>query len=398
MKILQAHNFYKTRGGECSVVRAERALLEEHGHEVIPYYRDSRDIDDFGSFAKVRMLANVSYSRSVERNLVAFVQENRPDVAHIHNVFPLLTPAVYAALKKCGVPIVQTVHNFRFLCPNGQFFTHGHICELCQERGYLSAVTNRCMRNSVLVSAAYAAAVARAWKSGIIPNSIDVFITLNKFFSDRLIKAGVKQEQVRHLGNYVAEVLTHVPSKQGYFLYLGRLSREKGLHTLLDAWVSLDGVRLKIAGTGPLEDEIRDRAGQFGANRVEVLGHIEGDMKRDLLMGALGVIAPSEWYENFPISVVESMAHGTPVLATRIGGLPELVVDGVTGLLFEPGDANALAAAVKCLVTDTDLAIRLAAGALAAVQQSYGPSAHYEGLMRIYQDAAHARRVMSSLS
>jgi glycosyltransferase involved in cell wall biosynthesis len=385
MKILQIHNFYRTPGGECSVVRAERALLESHGHEVAPYYRDSGEIDRWNSFAKARMLLDVPYSRTVEGHLAAAIRAIRPDVAHVHNVFPLLTPAVYRTLKRCGIPVVQTVHNFRFLCPNGQFFVHQHICEACQKHGYISAVVNRCMQNNVIVSAAYAAAVARSWRKKILPQSIDAYIVLNEFFSERLINAGVPRERIHLLSNYVPSCLGSVPPKQGYTLYLGRLSREKGVLTLLDAWRRIEGGRLIIAGSGPLAEEIRVLAKQFPDNRVEVVGHVDGDAKRELLKGAMCAFAPSEWYENFPISAIEAMAHGTPVLASRIGGLPEIVVDNVSGLLFESGNAASLASTAQRLLSEPGLMERLAGGALAQAQRLYGPEAHYEGMITIYE-------------
>jgi len=391
MKILQVHNFYRTRGGECSVVNAERELLESHGHEVIPYYRDSRDIDNWRLSKKALMLANLSYSHRVGKDLTDFVRREIPDVAHVHNVFPLLTPAVYRVLKACGVPVVQTVHNFRFLCPNGQFYVHDQICERCQECGFYSAVLHRCMQDNVLISCAYAVAIARAWQQGILPSDIDTFIVMNGFFSERLIRAGIARECIRRLGNFVPNVLDNVPPKQNYVLYLGRLSREKGIRTLLTAWERIEDVNLRIAGSGPLNQEIRGQAQQLGSGRVELLGHVEGDSKRELVKGAVCVVVPSEWYENFPISVVEAMANGTPVVASRIGGLPEMVVDGVTGLLCEPGDAVSLAAAVRRLVSDRVLATQLAQGALTAARQLYGPELHYEGLVEIYKNVIHRK-------
>lgn len=394
MKILQVHNFYRTPGGECSVVRAERTLLESNGHVVIPYYRDSREIDGWGALRKARMLIDIPYSRRVERDIVAVIHACRPDVAHVHNVFPLLTPAVYRAIRSSGVPVVQTVHNFRFLCPNGQFFVDDRVCELCQERGYTSAVWNRCMQDSVLVSAAYATAIARSWKTGILPFGIDSFIVLNNFFAERLVAAGVPQERIRLLPNYVSECVKNVPPKGQYMLYLGRLSREKGIRTLLEAWRQIDDVPLKIAGSGPLLDEVRRMANELGGGRIEVLGHVHGDAKHELLKGALGAIVPSEWYENFPVSVVEAMAHGTPVLASHIGGLPELVADSATGLLFQPGDVESLVNATRRFLSEPGLRERLADGALAKAHALYGPVTHYHGLMAIYGQLANAGQEM----
>ena len=390
MKVLQVHNFYRTPGGECSVVNAERALLKHYGHEVVPYYRDSRDIDKLGMLAKVHTLLRVPCNKKVEKDLVSTVHDERPDVAHVHNIFPMLTAAVYKALKSCSVPVVQTVHNFRFLCPNGQFYVHNHICEACQERGYFSAVKNRCMQDSFLVSSVYAIAIARAWKSGVLPNNIDRFITLNKFFARRLIDAGVPSSRIQILGNYVSEISESIYPKQNYVLYLGRLSREKGLRTLLDAWERIDGAVLKIAGRGPLKAEIETIANRIGREKVQVLGHVAGDAKRDLIKSAICLVVPSEWYENFPISIVESMAYGTPVVASQIGGLPDLVKHGVTGLLFEPGNSAELKAVLRTLISDSSLVSRLAESALSAAKESLGSQRHYNGLIDIYHQAINS--------
>lgn len=386
MKILQIHNLYRTRGGEESVVQSERGLLEARGHEVVPFYRDSREIDSYGSLERARLLVNIPYSRAVERDLCKFVRIERPDVAHIHNVFPLLTTSVYRALQHCGVPVVQTIHNFRFLCPNGLLYIDDKICQACSEHGYFSAIRKRCMHRSTLVSGAYAAAIALAWRRGILPNDIDSYIALNRFSADRLIGVGVPETRIRILGNFVSDFVDRVPPKNGYLLFLGRLSREKGIQTLLEAVRRINGARLRIAGSGPLAEEIRMLSARIGDGKVEMLGHVSGVAKYELIQGAMGMVVPSECYENFPLSVVESMSQGTPVIASNLGGLPELVEDGVTGMLFKPGDAASLALTLKKIITETGLATRLAENALSAALQRFGTESHYDGLIDAYNN------------
>ena len=387
MKVLQIHNIYRTRGGEESVVQSERQLLEMNGHEVVPFYRDSRDIDNFGPLERARILATIPYSRVVEREICAVVHEQRPDVAHVHNVFPLLTSAVYRALRRCEVPVVQTIHNFRFLCPNGLLYIDNQICEACTKHGYFSAVRKRCMHRSTLISGAYAAAIALAWRRGILPNDINSYIALNRFFADRLIIAGVPESRIRILGNFISDIADHVSPKSGYLLYLGRLSREKGIRTLLDALREVEGIKLKIAGSGPLAEEIKAQVAHIGDGKVEMLGHVSGVAKYELIRDAKCMVVPSEWYENFPISVVESMSLGTPVVASRIGGLPEMVEDGVTGLLFEPGYVNELAAVLRRIVSDGGMLDELAENALRTAKEKFGAESHYDGLIDVYNDA-----------
>lgn len=387
MKILQIHNFYRVQGGECSVVNAEKLLLEEYGNTVITYYMDSREIDNWSIVKKVKMFFSIPYSEHVAQDLAELVRKESPDLAHIHNVFPLLSPSVYRSLKSCNVPVVQTVHNFRLLCPNGQFYIRNEICEACQIQGFSVAVKKRCMQDSFIVSRAYSAALENAWKDKIIPNDIDRYIALNHFFAEKHIKAGIARSRVAVLGNFISDMLETVPEKNGYVLYLGRLSEEKGLRTLLDAWRRIEGSVLKIAGSGPLMNEVKTIATRMGDREVQILGHVTGDDKRDLIKGAICVVVPSEWYENFPISVVEAMANGTPVVASRIGGLPDLVIHEETGLLFEPGNSAALEAALSVLISDNSLANRLAENALRYARDNLGPQKHYDSLIDIYNQA-----------
>lgn len=389
MKIFQVHNYYRTRGGECNVVDSERALLEKYGHEVMTYYCNSSGIGDLGMLDKVRMILSVPYNKSVERDIVTAIHLERPDVAHVHNVFPMLTAAVYKALNSCGVPVVQTVHNFRFLCPNGQFYVHNQICEDCQEKGFYSAVKNRCMQNSFLVSGAYAAALAHAWKSGILPNYINIYIALNQFYAKRLITAGVQSSRIRVLGNFVLESELTVSPKHDYVLYLGRLSQEKGIHTLLDAWKNIEGATLKIAGTGPMDNEIKCMIGHFPHKRIHLLGYVSGEAKQQLIKKAKCVVVPSEWYENFPVSIIEAMSLGTPVVVSNIGGLPEMVEHNTTGLVFETGNIAALEAALHSIITNQEKATRLSVNALKAAHDLYGPKKHYENLIDIYREAIY---------
>ena len=365
--------------------------MEAHGHEVVLFYRDSRDIDGYSPLAQFKMFSTIPYSGNIARELAAFVRQTQPNVAHVHNVFPLLTPAVYRTLQRSGIPVVQTIHNFRFICPNGMFFIGDQICEACPEHGYFSAVRKRCIHRSALISGAYAAAIALAWRRGILPNDIDSYIALNRFSEGRLAKAGVPVPRIRILGNFVSEIADQLSPKSNYLLYLGRLSPEKGIRTLLDALREVDGVKLKIAGTGPLAGEMKAQAAQIGEGKVELLGHVSGNAKQELIGRAMGMVVPSEWYENCPISVIESMSRGTPVIASRIGGLPELVEDGVTGLLFEPGDVKGLASVLRRMVTERSLAIALAENALCTARQRFGAESHYDGLIETYNVAIRSR-------
>ena len=294
---------------------------------------------------------------------------------------------MYAALKGCGVPVVQTVHNYRFLCPNGLLFTHGEVCEDCVTRGYFSAIRRRCVHNSYAVSALYASAVARAWRSRNLPDNIDRYIAPTRFVADKLISRGVPPSRVRICGNFVEGVFAAPAPKGRYFLYLGRLSNEKGLRTLLEAMRYAPGVTVKIAGRGPLEDDLRSYAAAKLAQGPEFLGFVRGEAKDRLIREALGTIVPSECYENYPLAAAESLARGTPVIASRIGGLPEIVDHGDTGLLFDPGDARALGACIMSLAAASKAELdAMAIRAADRAQARFGAEAHYRQLLAIYEE------------
>jgi len=387
MKILQVHNFYRTRGGECSVVEAEKRLLETYGHTVVQFLADSSTLGEMTLSKKASAFVQIPYNFQIARRLENYVSEHKPDIAHVHNVFPMLSPAVYVALKRNFVPVVQTIHNFRFLCPNGLFYVNGRVCEACQERGYWEAVRNRCMHGSMVTSALYAAAVAWGWHNGAFRFCIDRYIALNVFVAGKLIAAGVPKEKIRICGNFVRDFAEAPAAKQRYALYLGRLSSEKGLSTLLAAARSVPELPLKVAGTGPLELDLRRAVGEPGMSHVEVVGHVAGETKRRLIAEALCTVMPSECYENFPLSAAESLALGTPVIASRMGGLLELIEHGRTGLLFPAGDVGALAECLRKMSRSASSTYEMAANALLTARERFSPQCHLDQLLDIYSDA-----------
>ncbi|OQW33591.1 MAG: hypothetical protein A4E19_04190 [Nitrospira sp. SG-bin1] len=387
MKILQVHNFYRTRGGECGVVEAEKRLLESHGHAVVQFVADSNTLDEMTLFKKTSAFLQIPYNFQIAKRLEHHVSDHKPDLAHVHNVFPMLSPSVYVVLKRYSIPVVQTIHNYRFLCPNGLFYVNGKICEACQEKSYWEAVRNRCMHGSKATSSLYAAAIAWGWRSGTFHSCIDRYIALNAFAAEKLVSTGIPGEKIRVCGNFVSDFAEGPATKQRYGLYLGRLSSEKGLATLLAAARSVPELPLKIAGAGPLEVDLRSAVGELGMNYVEFVGHVAGETKRRLIAEALCTVIPSECYENFPLSVAESLALGTPVIASRIGGLPDLIEHGRTGLLFPAGDAEALTECLRRIGNKEADTCNMAANALVSARERFSPQRHLDQLLEIYSDA-----------
>jgi glycosyltransferase involved in cell wall biosynthesis len=239
----------------------------------------------------------------------------------------------------------------------------------------------------MVTSALYAAAVAWGWRGGTFRSCIDRYIALNTFTAGKLVAGGVPKEKIHICGNFVSNFAETTAMKQGYALYLGRLSAEKGLTTLLAAARLVPELPLKIAGTGPLEVDLRKALTEPGMDHIELVGYVAGEIKRRLITEALCTVVPSEWYENFPLSVVESLALGTPVIASRVGGLPELIEHGHTGLLFPAGDVEGLAECLRWISQNTSSAYELAANTVVTARERFSPQRHLDQLLAIYADA-----------
>ncbi|MDQ4076225.1 MAG: glycosyltransferase [Chloroflexota bacterium] len=388
MKILIVHNYYQHAGGEHTALRAQLELLEKEGHQVVLYTKHNNEIRQFDLKERLSALPNTIFSSSTYREIVQLVREEKPQIAHIHNVFPLISPSVYRALADTAVPMVQTIHNFRLLCPNGLFYTHGTVCERCKHGNTLHAVRYRCHRESYLSSTLYAASIAFHRYQETF-QSIDRFIALTDFTAQKLVESGlVSKDRIVVLGNYLPEPLpqvSFVAQREPYVVFIGRLSAEKGVAQLIQAAQYLPGINLKILGEGPEQETLQRMVEALHLQQVEFLGFVTGDRKWELLRHATATIVPSVWYENFPFSVLESLAVGTPVVASNLGSLPYVLQDGVTGLLFTVGDPLDLADKIRALSTQPQLTKRMRQKARALIEQRYVASVHYERLMDIYQ-------------
>ena len=388
MKILQIHNFYQIPGGEDSVVKAERSLLESRGHVVIPYYKHNNTIKAYGLSEKIRFLCDALYSNKTVSELRRIAKDEMPDVAHIHNVFPLISPSAYYAFRSFNIPIVQTIHNYRFLCPSATFYKKKSICRSCIRGNTLHCFFSRCYKGSFILSALYSVLFLVHRHAGTFRNNVDLFIALNNFTKNLFINCGFPDEKIMIVRNFLPNSqFEQLPEKESYAVYIGRLSQEKGLWTLLSAVKKVNGLRIKILGIGELEQRLRDYVKQNEMTQVEFKGFVFGPDKMDILRKAVFSIVPSEWYESFGIVVLESFAAGTPVIASNIGGLPELVDDGKSGLLFRPGDADDLAEKMGKMLRDPGKTREMGLYARGQVEQKYNQQTHYEELLDVYNAA-----------
>jgi glycosyltransferase involved in cell wall biosynthesis len=384
MRVLLVHGAYQQFGGEDSVVRAEKELLERHGDEVLLYSRHNDEIKQFGATQKVSFFPQTIYSWKTAGEIGDAVRSFKPDVAFVHNVYPLISPSVYHKLHALGIPAVQVLHNFRPYCPNGLFYTQGQICEACKGGNYLNAVRKRCYKDSYVLSGLYAFTMGSNRLAGMA-KKIAGFICLTEFFKIKMQEAGVPDSKLFVRPNFVyAPPLALGTTDGGYALYLGRLSPEKGCWTLIRAFEQLPQVALKIVGTGPLERELQDYVRARGINNIQFMGFKSGEEKWELLRNSFGLIVPSEWYENFPVTVLEAYMAARPVIASRLGGLPYVVEEGHSGLLFEAGNVGELVQKVQHLVEDSTGAKRMGACGRRLSETKYGPEQGYSNLMKIF--------------
>lgn len=378
MKILIAHNSYQHEGGEDTAVNAEVKLLRNYGHEVAEYRRHNNEIQ---TMSRVTAAVSSIWSQQAVRELCEVCDDFQPDLIHSHNTFPLISPALYWLASHRRIPAIQTLHNFRLLCPQAMFLREEKVCEDCLGKLPWRAVTRKCYRESSLQSAAAAAMLVTHRAIGSYRNQVTGYIALNKFCRDKFIAGGLPPDLIHVKPNFVAAKRTPEWQRRAGGLFVGRLSPEKGLGVLMDAARMLGGTTIRVVGIGPLEGEIRRRF------QKDYLGFQSADEVSNLMHSALYLVAPSICYETFGLVAVEAFSCGLPVIASRHGGLGDLVRDGVTGLLFNPGDPAELAATIAWAQAHPTAMLKMGQAAYAEYLDKYTPEHNYHLLIGIYQKA-----------
>jgi glycosyltransferase involved in cell wall biosynthesis len=378
MKILQIHNRYQIAGGEDVVVASEQKLLAAH-HDVLSYTVSNDGIR--GIRGKLDTALHTHYSKRQKQALGRYLAEHKPDVAHVHNFFPVLTPAIYDACIEAGVPVVQTLHNYRTLCANALLMRDGRICERCVKGSPYWGAYYGCYRDSRLGSLVVAHSVAYHRRQATWQTKVDRFIALTEFGRQKFVSAGFPANKISVKPNFAEEPLEDgfkpLP-RQPFALFVGRLSEEKGLGTLLQAWESVD-FALKIVGGGELP--------ATAPANVRFLGKQTKAQVYGLMQQAQFLVMPSEWYETFGLVLIEAFANGLPVICSRLGGMAEIVEDNVTGLHFEAGNADDLAAKIHWALVNPEAMAHMGQAARAEYEAKYTPEINYRQLMAIYQAA-----------
>ncbi|OLC95798.1 MAG: glycosyl transferase family 1 [Acidobacteria bacterium] len=393
MKILYIYNLYQQPGGENHWVESEPQLMEAHGHAVVLYKRDNSEIRDFSWWQKGALLWQAGWSRQSFREVRSLLRRERPDVAHVYNTLALVTPSVYYACRDEGVPIVQTLYNYRLVCPAGSLLRKGRICEECIDHSLWRSVRYGCYRNSRVQTAAVAGMLYRHRRRATWSQMIDAYLVPTEFMRRKLIEGGLPADKIVVKPNFHEPDAGLREASDGSALYVGRLTEEKGLRVLVAAWKQMKSPpRLRLIGDGPLREEL-ERAAGVSRGGIEVLGQRSQAETMEYLKKAALVVLPSAWYEGFPHVILEAYACGIPILASRIGTLADVIEDGVTGLLAEPGDPAELAKKVRWIIENESAARQIGLNGRRAYETLYTAERNYLHLMAIYQRAIETRLV-----
>ena len=377
MRILVAHSRYRVAGGEDRYVTQLVDLLKPH-HDVEVLMPSNLELSQ-----SIGTAARMTYSVRLAARSERLIRSFRPDVVHVHNLYPSLGPAVHLAARRQKVPIAMTIHNLRLRCPNGLMFTQGQPCNRCEAGNYANAVVHRCFP-SHLQAAAYGSAL---WVHRFLlplERMVDLFLAPSEFIRQRLLAWGIPDGRIRVVRNFVADVSNAPPPLGVFGLYVGRLSEEKGLRSLLAALARADDPPFRIVGDGPLQQELVALADRLGLIRTRFVGRLDARQVRKVLREARFLIMPSECDENAPLALLEAMSSGLPAVVTRRGGLPELVGRG-GGIICEPGDVAGLSEKLATLMRDDGLCRTLGREALAIAKQEFTANRHRTSLEHAYQ-------------
>jgi glycosyltransferase involved in cell wall biosynthesis len=393
MKVLIIHNSYQQLGGEDIVAGQEAVLLRQGGHEVIEYRRSNYELETLRLWDKLTLPKRVIWAGDTVQDLSALISHERPHIAHFHNTFILISPAAYRVCQEMSIPVVQTLHNYRLLCPRADFFRNGHICEECLGKTPpWPGVVYGCYRGSRAQTAIVATMLTvhrwlKTWNE-----QVDAYIALTEFARQKYIQGGLPAGKIVLKPNFVDPDPGMREGLGDYALFVGRLSPREKLLTLLKAWEKLRGIPLKLIGDRPQEGEIRQFTRGAGLENIEFLGWRPHDQVFGLMKKARFLVFPSEWYETFGLVLVEAFACGVPVVVARLGAMAEIVEDGRTGLFFTSGDADDLATKVEWAFTHPQEMAQMGRWARQEFEANYTAERNCERLLNVYRLAIERAR------
>ena len=386
MKIVLVHNTYLEQGGEDVVFWQERRLLQEAGHQVLEYQRFNQEMEQYSPARRLTLIGRTVWASDSYREFTSLLRQNRPDVVHVHNTFPLISPSILWACKRERVPVVHTLHNYRLLCPGANFIRNGKPCEDCTHGSIWQSVAHGCYRNSRPQTAVVALmlSVHRAKKTWT--RAVDRYIVLTEFARSRYVNAGFPPEKITIKPNCVDPDPGKRFGDPSYALFVGRVSEEKGAYTLLKAWRQLPKhFSLRIVGDGPASADFESEVRAQGLSNITFTGRLPRERVIEEMKGARFVVFPSQLYENLPLTIIEAFACGVPVLASKLGAMQEIVSEDRTGMFFQAGNADDLASAVRRAWDHPQYMRFLGDNARAEYEAKYTAAANYRQLMDIYR-------------
>lgn len=387
MKILAVHNRYRIRAGEDNVFDAETRLLREYGHTIKTWTVDNQEIQDTNLFGKIRLAINTIWSVNSYKKMLAIIKDFKPDIVHVHNILPILSPSIFYACKKAGVPVVQTIHNYRLGCPAATFFREGQICELCLQKSLLQSIIHRCYRHSFTQTLVVASMLQIHKWINTWNKAVDGYIALTPFMKDKLIEIGIKKEKIHVKPNFIEEKFDRVnkqePTFGKYYLFVGRLAPEKGIHLLLDAYQNANlQYPLLIIGSGELEEIVKE-ASQNNPKIIYV-GQQPKDKVYEYMQEAIALVFPSIWYEGFPLTILEAYSQSLPVIVSSLNSVNSAFKNGIISFAYQAEDKKDLSKALILIEADKKEWLDTKKKAMSSLDEIYLPNHNIDYLLKIY--------------
>lgn len=381
MKVLLVHNKYKIAGGEDTVFEAEKNMLSNNNITVSELVISNNDISSI--WDKIKSSLSLNYSTKSKALMKERIKLERPDVIHVHNFFPMLTPSIFEACNEEGVPVVHTLHNYRLICPTALLMFDGQICEKSIKGSTYWAVPYKVYKNSYIGTFVLARMIQKHKDKGTWNNKVNMFIALTDFAKNKFIEAGFNKDKIVVKPNFTKDPFTKEykdnPKRSGA-LFVGRLSPEKGIFTLLKAWTNIN-YDLSVVGNGNLTFD-----NNLNNQRVKMLGAKSSAEVQTYMHNSSFLVMPSEWYEGLPMVIIEAFSNGLPVLTSRLGGMQEIVEDGKTGLLFEAGNSNDLNEKIQWLIANPEKRIEMGLRARMCYENTYTSRNNSKQLISIYKN------------
>jgi glycosyltransferase involved in cell wall biosynthesis len=388
VKVLLVHNTYQQPGGEDVVFEQEARMLRNAGHQVILYQRSNWEVQAYHGLQKIRLAKGTIWASDTRRDFLNLLRDQKPDVVHAHNTFMMISPSVYSACYEEKVPVVQTLHNYRLLCPAATLFRNGKVCEECVGGSLLHSVQHACYHKSRPTTAVVALMLAAHRLRGTWEREITSYVALTDFSRSKFIEGGLPPDKIFVKPNFVDPDPGARTADGDYALFVGRLSPEKRVSTVLAAWKRLRlAIPIRVLGGGPDRAQLEAQAVQDGLATVTFLGQVPREQTLAAINNARFLVFSSEWYENFPVTIAEAFACRTPVIASRMGAMKEIVSEGRTGLFFSPGDPDDLAEKVEWAWSHPDEMRAMGVEARKEYELKYTAEKNYPMLMEIYQRA-----------